>query len=154
VLIVHGARVLGGHCLGRRDQAVLDGRIDALDEGKRHEAGEIDRARRPRQRKARFGHVHVELFLEALGHAVDDGLDVRLEVARKGRQELFFERPRLGPILKPDETGVGIDQFVARSIEECDRSRLELIDRERGRRGDVLNAELLRTDLSTGRRDQ
>src|SRR5262249_33748756 len=52
VLIVHGARILGGHCIGRRDQAVLDGRIDALDEGKAHEACEIDPGGRASAKRA------------------------------------------------------------------------------------------------------
>ena len=154
MLVVHGARVLGRHRLARRDQAVLDGRIDALHERQRHEACEIDRARRPRERKAGFGHVHVQFFLEALAHAVDGGFDVWLEIARKGRQELLFERSRLRPILKPDEAGVRIDQLLAWSIEERDGFRRKRIDREGGGRGHVLNAKLLRADLGMRCRDK
>jgi DNA-binding transcriptional LysR family regulator len=61
---------------------------------------------------------------------------------------------RQSPILKADKAGVRIDQLLARSIEERDGFRRECIDREPSGRNDLLDAELLRTDLSTARRDK
>jgi len=88
----------------------------------------------------------VELFLEALVHAVDGEFDVWLDVARKRRQELLLDRARLRPILETDQAGLGIDQLLAGTIDERDRPRLDLLDREPGRRGRLLDPELLRPD--------
>ena len=110
--------------------------------------------RRPGQRKARFADVHVELFLEALAHPVDRDFDGGLEVAREGRQELLFDRPCLRPILEADQAGIRIDQLLARPIDESDRFRLELIEREGGGRAHLLDPEFLRIDVSAGRRDR
>src|SRR5262249_20806894 len=61
MLVVDGARIFRRHRLRRRYQAVLDRRIDALDEGQRDETREVDGLRRARQREAGFAHIHVEL---------------------------------------------------------------------------------------------
>src|SRR5262249_17500392 len=96
------------------------------------QASQVDRAGRPRERKAGFTHIHVQLFLEALAHAVDGNLDGRFEIARKRRQELLFERSRLSPILEADESGIRIDQPLAGPVNERDGSRLEPIDSKLG----------------------
>ena len=131
---------------------MFDRRIDALHERERHEACQIDRVGRPRERKASFTHVHVELFLEALAHAVDGDLHRWFDVARKRRQELLFERSRLRPVLKADESDIRVDQFVAGSIDERNGFRLEPFDRERGEGTRLFDAKLLRLDLSARRR--
>src|SRR5262249_17715049 len=154
VLVVYGARVLGGDDLTWRDQIMLDRRIDALDEGHRDEAREINRAWRPRQDEAGLAHVHVQLFFDALAHAVDGQFDLRLDIARKRGQELFFNRPCLRPVLKANESGVRIDDLLAGPIDERDGLGLEPIDSEGGERSRLFEMEFLRADLGTGRGDK
>ena len=152
VLVVRGARVLGRNCLGRGDQIVFNRRIDALHERQAHETCQVDRFGRPRERKARFPDVHVELFLEALAHTVDGGLHRRFEITRKRRQKLLFDRSGLRPVLEADETDIRIDQFVAGPVDERNRFRLEPFDGECGEGGRLFDAKFLRLSPSARRR--
>src|SRR5205807_2712511 len=154
VLVVHRARVLGGDHLTRRDQVVLDRRIDALDKRHGDEAREIHRTGRPRQNKTRLAHVHVQLFFDALTHPLDGDLDIRLDIAREGAQKLLFDRPCLRPVLKPNKSGIRIDELLAGAVEEGDGLRVETIDGEGGERSRLFETEFLRANLGTGRGDK
>src|SRR5262249_36158146 len=79
-----------------------------------------------------------------LEHAVDGGLDSGLEIARKGGEELLFDRLCLRPVLESNEPGVRVDQFLARTVEKRDRLRLDLLDGETGRRRGFRDGEFLR----------
>ena len=101
VLVVDGLRLFRARRhIGRREDAVLDGRIDLLDERQRRKAREIERRRRPRQHEARLGHVHVELLAVVPFRAVDDDVDIGLGIARIEAQELPLHRLGLGPVLE------------------------------------------------------
>ena len=69
---------------------MFDRRVDPLDERQLDQAGKVERIRRARQRVARRCQIQVELFLEALSHAVDRLLDHRFDVARIGRRNCFW----------------------------------------------------------------
>src|SRR5436190_17362147 len=109
MLIVGRTRVLGRYRFCRRDQLMLDGRIGALDEWERDEFGKIEGRRRPRKRKARLGHIHMQLLLDALAHSIDCHLDIGLDIARKRGEELLLDRSRLRPILEANKSGIRID---------------------------------------------
>ena len=88
----------------------------------------VDRGGRPRKRKARLRHIHMQFFLDALAHPVDRDLDVGLDVARKGREELLLERPACAQSSKRIRPGIGIDELLARPVHEQDDLRLELLN--------------------------
>src|SRR6516165_6911730 len=121
MLIVRGTGILGRNRFRCCDQLMLDGGIGALDERKRDELCEVDRAGRSSKRKARFRDVHVQLLPDALAYAVDRGLDVRLDIARKRCEKLLLDRPRMRPVLEADQPGIWINQLLARSVGEEDR---------------------------------
>src|SRR5271166_6249188 len=130
---------------------MLDRGIDALDERKVYVACEIERAGGPPKHEARLRHIHMQLLLDALAHAIDCRLDHRLDKARKRAQKLLLYRPRLSPILEADKARIRIDQLFVWTIEELNRLGLELFGSQTGRRGSLLDGEFRRRVLCSCR---
>src|SRR5262249_7079205 len=92
-----------------------------------------------------LSHIHVQSSRNALAHSV--GADVRFEITRVGTEQLLLNWTRLHPVLEADQAGVGIDQSVAWSVDECDCLGLQLVDRELSHRNSLRNLEFLCLDF-------
>src|SRR5262249_61614520 len=105
--------------VSRRDQAMLDGRIELLNHRQRDHLRQVDRCGWPRQRKACLRHVDGKPSLAWL--AALEAAHCRLFERRKPAQEVLLLQSRTFPIREMDEPGSPITELILAMIPEQDK---------------------------------